>query len=68
MLITVNITNSRPPVPSILQILATFYLYSGRPRMGLSVHNKQKIRQAVQWLRFQERGGGGCLPTLARYV
>ena len=52
MLITVNSTTSRPPVPSILQILTTFYLYSGRPRTGLSVNNKQKIRQAVV------RGGG----------
>ena len=42
-----NTTISRPPVSSILQILTTVNLYSGRPRMGLSVNNKQKIRQAV---------------------
>ena len=37
-----NITNSRPPVPCILQILTTFNLYSGRPGMGLSVNNTAK--------------------------
>ena len=47
MLITVNTTTSIPPVPSILQKLTTFYLYSGRPKTGLSVNNKQNIRQAV---------------------
>ena len=40
-------TTSRPPVPCILQILKTFNLYSGRPRVGLSVDNKQKVRQAM---------------------
>ena len=44
---THNTTTSRPPVSSILQILTTFNLYSGRPRMGLSVNNKQKVRQAM---------------------
>ena len=47
MLITINTTTSRPPVPSIIQILTTSYLYSGRPKTGPSVDNKQKIRQAV---------------------
>ena len=42
-----NTTTSRPPVPCILQILTTFNLYSGRPRVGLSVNNKQKVRQAM---------------------
>ena len=28
-------TTLRPPVPCISQILTTFNLYSGRPRMGL---------------------------------
>ena len=42
-----NTTTSRPPVPSILQIWTTFNLYSGRPKMGLSVNNKQKVRQAM---------------------
>ena len=42
-----NTTNSRPSVPCILQILTTFNLYSGRPRMGLSLNNKQKVRQAM---------------------
>ena len=59
MLITVNTTISRPPVLSILQILTTFYLYSGRPRMGLSVNNKQKIRQTVVKI---SREGGVCSP------
>ena len=35
-------TTSRPPVPSILQILTTFNLYSGRPRVGLSVKQQAK--------------------------
>ena len=47
-----NTTTSRPSVPCILQILTTCNLYSGRPRVGLSVNNKQ-------WLRFQWGGGGG---------
>ena len=42
-----NTTTSRPPVPCILQILTTFNLCSGRPRVGLSVNNKQKVRQAM---------------------
>ena len=42
-----NTTISIPPVPSILQILITFNLYSGRPRMGLLVNNKQKVRKAM---------------------
>ena len=50
---------------SILQILTTFNLYYGRPRMGLSVNNKQKVRQAV----VKILGGVGCHPhPLARYV
>ena len=51
-----NTTTSRPPVPCILQILTTFNLYSGRPRNGLSVNNKQKVRQAIV---NSSRGGGG---------
>ena len=50
-----NITTLRPPVPCILQILTTFNLYSGRPRVGLSVNNKQKVRQAMDKI---SRGGG----------
>ena len=42
-----NTTTSRPSVPYILQILTTFNSYSGRPRMRLSVNNKQKIRQGM---------------------
>ena len=42
-----NTTTSRPPVPCILQILTNFNLYSGTPRVGLSVSNKQKVRQAI---------------------
>ena len=53
-----NTTTSRPPVPCILQILATFNLYSGRPRVGLSVNNKQKVRQAM----VKISRGGGWLP------
>ena len=41
-----NTTTSSPPVPCILQILTIFDLYSGRPKVGLSVNNKQKVRQA----------------------
>ena len=37
-----NTTNSRSPVPCILQILTSFNLYSGRPGMGLSVNNTAK--------------------------
>ena len=42
-----NTTTSRPTVPCILQILTTFTLYSGRPRVGLSVNNEQNVRQAM---------------------
>ena len=49
-----NTTTSRPPVPCILQILTSFNLYSGRPRVGLSVNNKQRLDK--QWLRFEEGG------------
>ena len=42
-----NTTTSRPPVPCILQILIFFNLYSGRPKLSLSVNNKQKVRQAM---------------------
>ena len=59
-----NTTTSRPPVPSILQILTTFYLYSGRPRMVLSDNNKQKVTQAMVKI---SRGGGNHLPW-PRYV
>ena len=52
-----NATTSRPPVQCILQILTTFNLYSGRPRVGLSVNNKQKVRQAMDKIS----GGGGWL-------
>ena len=54
-----NTTTSRPPVPCILQILTTFNLYSGGPRVGLSVNNKQKVRQAMVKI---SRGGGGNHP------
>ena len=61
-----NTTMSRPPVPCILQILTTFNLYSGRPRMGLSVNNKQKVRQAMVKI---SRGWGWQSPLPpARYV
>ena len=58
-------TTSRPPVPCFLQILLTFNLYSGRSRVGLSVNNKQKVRQAMD--KIQEGGGGGG-GMVARYV
>ena len=51
-----NTTTSRPLVPCISQISTTFNLYSGRPRVGLSVNNKQKVRQAMLKI---SRGGGG---------
>ena len=51
-----NTTTSKPPVTCILQILATFNLYSGRPRVGLSVNDKQKVRQAMVKI---SRGGEG---------
>ena len=59
-----NTTTSRPPVPCILQILTTFNLYSGRPRVGLSVNNKQKVRQTMVTISR----GGNPPPPLARYV
>ena len=55
-----NTTTSRPPVPCILQILTTFNLYSGRPRVGLSVNNKQWLQPLppgqicyLKWLDHQ---------------
>ena len=51
-----NTTASRPTVMCILQILTTFNLYSGRPRVGLSVNNRQKVRQAM--VKISKRGGG----------
>ena len=51
-----NTTTLTPPVPCILQILTLFNLYSGRPRVGLSVNNKQKVGQAMIKI---SRGGGG---------
>ena len=57
-------TTSRPPVPCILQILTTFNLYSGRPRVDLSVNNKQKVRQAIVKI---SRGGGGGAGNTMRY-
>ena len=63
-----NTTTSRHPVSCILQILTTFNFYSGRPRVGLSVNNKQKVRQAMVKI---SRGGGGWQPPsppLPRYV
>ena len=54
-----NTTTSRPPVPSILQILATFNLYSVRPRMDLSVNNKERVRQSMVKI---SRGGGSHPP------
>ena len=56
---THNTTTSRPPVPCILQILTTFNLYSVRPRMSLSVNNKQKVRQAMVKI---SRGGVATTP------
>ena len=61
-----NTTTSRPPVTCILQILTTFNLYSGRPRVGLSVNNKQKVRQAM--VKISREGWGGNPLPLARYV
>ena len=54
-----NTTTSRPPVPSSLQILTTFNLSSGRPRVGLSANNKQKVRQVMVKI---SRGGGVATP------
>ena len=62
-----NTTTSRLPVQRILQILTTFNLYSGRPRVGLSVNNKQKVRQAMVKI---SRGGMATTPPpspLTRY-
>ena len=47
------------PVQCILQILTIFNLYSGRPRVGLSVNNKEKVRQAMVKI---SRGAGGNHP------
>ena len=55
-----NTATSRPPVPCILQILTTFNLYPGRPRVGLSVNNKQKVRQAM--VKISREGGGNHPP------
>ena len=55
-----NTTTSRPPVPCILEILSTINLYSGRPRVGLSVNSKQKVRQAM--VKISRGGGGGNNP------
>ena len=64
-----NTTTSRPPVPCILQILTTSDLYSVRPRVGLSVNNKQKVRQAmVKISRYVGVGVGVANTPLARYV
>ena len=62
-----NTTTPRPPVPCILQILTTFDFYSGRPRVGLSVNNKQKVRQEMVKI---SRGGwyDPPPPPSARYV
>ena len=49
----------RPPIQCILQILTTFNLYSGIPGVGLSVKNKQKVRQAMVKI---SRGGCHTLP------
>ena len=54
-----NTTTSRLPVPCILQILATFNLYSGRSRVSLSVNSKQKVRQAMVKI---SRGGVATTP------
>ena len=37
-----------------------FNLYSGRPKVGLSVNNKEKVRQATVKI---SRGGGGVATT-----
>ena len=57
-----NNTTSSPPVLCLLQILITFNLYSGRPRVGLSVNNKQKIRQAMVKISRGGRGGNNPSP------
>ena len=60
-----NTTTSRPPVPCILQILTTFNLCSGRPRVGLSVNNKQKVRKAMVKI---SRGGWQPTPPPFRQI
>ena len=59
---------SRAPVPCILQILTTFNLYSGRPRVGLSVNNKQMVGEAM--VKVSRRGwqSAPSPPLPARYV
>ena len=54
-----NTTTSRPPVPCIL---TSFNLYSGRSRVGLSVNNKQKVRQAMVKISRRGRGWQPPLP------
>ena len=57
-----------PQLPCILQILTTINLYSGRHRVGLSVNNKQKVRQAMVKIRRGRGGGNHPPPPLTRYV
>ena len=52
-----NTSISRLPVTCIVKILATFNFYSGRPRVGLSVNSKQKVRQAM--IKISRGRGGG---------
>ena len=54
-----NTTISRPLVSCILQTLTTSNLCSGSPSGGLSVNNKQKVRQAMVKISRGGRGGGG---------
>ena len=61
-----NTTTSRPPVLCILQILTSFNLYSGRPRVDLSVNNKQKVRKAM--VKISRGGWQPTPPPLNRYV
>ena len=56
-----NTTTSRPPVPCILQILTTFNLHSDRPRVGLPVKNKQKVRQVM--VKISREGGWRSPPN-----
>ena len=67
-----NTHNFKAPCPVHLKILTTFNLYSGRPRVGLSINSKQKVRQAVVKM---SRGGVATTfpytpppPPLATYV
>ena len=46
--------NFKTPVPCILQILTTFNLYSGTPRVGYQSTTCK--RSDKQWLRFQKGG------------